>query len=58
MTSAREREYFLELDADAVVYVYFTSEKGEIKGFAVKLPLELEGVLGPVFQFRAVIKFT
>ena len=32
-----DREYFLEIVQDAIVYVYLKTEKGEVKEFVVKL---------------------
>jgi hypothetical protein len=46
-----DKEYFLELGVDAVVYVYFTTEKGEIKDFVVKLLCESEGEWHEVLRY-------
>ena len=37
-----DREYFLEIVQDAIVYVYLKTEKGEVKEFVVKLLCEFD----------------
>lgn len=38
-----DKEYFIEIDEDAVIYVFFSTKEGEVLQFVVKCLAEFEG---------------
>lgn len=46
-----DKEYFIEIDEDAVVYVFFRTEEGEVSEFVVKFLALFEGAWHEIIRY-------